>query len=431
MAGTGADDSDYEGRPHGPIDLPDLVTGITLDGVPFDARDVQLRLDEALDVELRWTGALKPSMKLIDQELRVSFEGGTNAEFLMTGHKLVFNADHEEFVAVSRLAPLVLKGKSKGVAGAALLNGPVLHPKVGTLLLEYGNHRAEISPYEHFSSINTGSLGGIGGRMITHSVVIRSVNGKPLKVDKVIEFLGRVCGFLGFAKGTRVGFGQVRNHARRGFRTLGFSRTDRLYAPNNWFHWHLTDQLPALFAAYMDLMESPAAKRSVGRAFAYYKTANLTRLDSIEAAMIMSMAGLETLAAHVLATRGGWTQNMLRNISLAEQVRACTCLLGIDGDPTEGSDFLAKGLRQKPGQPMRDGFLLLSEFRNGVTHPTPFHYDTDIFHAWDAAQWLLEMQLLVVLGYGGRYQDRRRQRRSFAGDLSRMPVRDSSTGAAT
>lgn len=113
---------------------------------------------------------------------------------------------------------------------------------------------------------------------------------------------------------------------------------------------------------------------------------------------------------------------MLRNVSLAEQIRACTRLLRIEGDPTDQSDLLRKRLKAKKGQPARDGFSLLTEFRNGVTHPTPFNYDMDIFHAWDASQWLLEMQLLALFNYRGKYQDRRLQMRSYAGNLATFPV---------
>ncbi|RWO93747.1 MAG: hypothetical protein EOQ98_34095 [Mesorhizobium sp.] len=126
---------------------------------------------------------------------------------------------------------------------------------------------------------------------------------------------------------------------------------------------------------------------------AYYKIANLSRYDSVETAVIMSAAGLETLAAYILGTRGGWSVSMLRNVSLAAQIRACTRLLKIEGDPADQSDLLRKRLKAKKGQPARDGFSLLTEFRNGVTHSSPFNYDMDIFHAWDASQWLLEMQL--------------------------------------
>lgn len=136
----------------------------------------------------------------------------------------------------------------------------------------------------------------------------------------------------------------------------------------------------------------------------------------------MSAAALETLAAYVLGTKGGWTQSMLRNVSLAEQIRACTRLLKIEGDPSDQSEHLRKRLKAKKGQPARDGFSLLTDFRNGVTHSTPFKYGLDIYDAWDASQWLLEVQLLALFNYTGKYQDRRHQRRTYAGNLATMPI---------
>ncbi|MEI9407032.1 hypothetical protein, partial [Mesorhizobium argentiipisi] len=103
-------------------------------------------------------------------------------------------------------------------------------------------------------------------------------------------------------------------------------------------------------------------------------------------------------------------------------IHTCTRLLKIEGDPADQSGLLRKRLKAKKGQLARDGFSLLTEFRNGVTHSWPFDYDMDIFHAWDASQWLLEMQLLALFNYRGKYQDRRLEMRSHAGNLATFPV---------
>ncbi|MGX9147729.1 hypothetical protein [Mesorhizobium sp. 128a] len=98
----------------------------------------------------------------------------------------------------------------------------------------------------------------------------------------------------------------------------------------------MQDELPELFQSYMHLMSTEEAIRSLGRALVYYKISNVTRYDAVETAIIMSAAGLETLAGNVLGP-GGWTPNMIRNVTLAEQIRACTRLLGIRGDPADQS----------------------------------------------------------------------------------------------
>lgn len=81
------EESFYEGKPHGPIELADKVVAITLDGKPLEFRDAALRLDEHLEIELTWTGNLGGGLRRIDQELKVTFEGGTTAEFLMMRHR--------------------------------------------------------------------------------------------------------------------------------------------------------------------------------------------------------------------------------------------------------------------------------------------------------------------------------------------------------
>ncbi|MUT27293.1 MULTISPECIES: hypothetical protein [Mesorhizobium] len=413
--------SDYEGKPHGPVALADTVVSITLGGKPCDVRNPTLRLDEHLDLQLQWTGSLKPGLGKIDQELIVTFEGGTVAEFAIVSHRYHV-AGREDFTAVSRVVPLELGGKSKAIADAVILGGPSIHPKLGALDLQFDNMAASIRPFAHFQSIIGGGLRLPLTPTTSHRVELRTLDGRALKAGKLYVFLDHVCGFLGFIKGTRVGYGEVRNGARAGFRCLGFTKADRLEGVKNWYHWEIADKLPALFAGYTTAFESSGASRDLGRALTYYKIANLSCADAVETAMIMSAAALETVAGHVLGTAGGWTTSMLRNISLAEQIRACTRLLKIEGDPADQSARLQKRLEPKKGQQARDGFSLLTDFRNGVTHSTPFTYDLDIYDAWDASQWLLEVQLLALLGYRGKYQDRRLQRRTFAGNLATLPV---------
>ncbi|MER8957110.1 hypothetical protein NKH98_31520 [Mesorhizobium sp. M0833] len=302
------------------------------------------------------------------------------------------------------------------------MNGPSIHPKAVEIELQADNLAAIVRPFDHFHAIIGAGTRPPLMRTTSHRIELRSLDGRPLRAKKAYDFLGHVCDFLGFIKGTRVGYGEVRNAARDGFRSLGFSRADRLDAPKNWYHWAILDNLPALFSGYMAAFQLSEAHRGIGRALAYYKIANLSRADAAETAVIMSAAALETLAAYVLGTKGGWTQSMLRNVSLAEQIRACTRLLKIEGDPTDQSELLRKRLKAKKGQPARDGFSLLTDFRNGVTHSTPFKYDLDSYDAWDASQWLLEVQLLALFNYRGKYQDRRHQRRTYAGNLATMPI---------
>lgn len=415
------DVSFYEGKPHGPIELTDTVVAITMDGKPFEFRDAVLQLDEHLEIQLTWTGSLNPGFRKIDQDVKVTFEGGTTAAFLMIGHRYHVRG-HEDFTALAGLSPLDLAGKSKASAEAVILNGPSIHPKSVDIELQYGNLAAILGPFDHFQSTMGAGTRPPLMRTISHHVRLRSLDGRPLRAKKLYDFLSHVCDFLGFIKGTRVGFGEVRNAARDGFRSLGFSRADRLEAPKNWYHWEIIDNMPALFSGYMAAFHKTEAHYGIGRALAYYKISNLSRADAVETAVIMSAAALETVAAYVLGTFGGWTQSMLRNVSLAEQIRACTRLLKIEGDPTDCSERLRKRLKSKKGQPARDGFSLLTDFRNGVTHSTPFRYDLDIYDAWDASQWLLEVQLLALFNYRGKYQDRRHQWRTFAGNLATMPI---------
>lgn len=253
----------YERQPHGPVGMNDRVLAITLDGRPMAVRDVALRLDNYLELELKWQGALEPGPDKISKDLFVTFEGGTTAEFVMSSH-LMHLGGHEEFVATSRISPLELAGKSKGSATALILNGPHLHPKAGPIVLADENHEASLAPFEHFRAMDSRKERLPLQPTISHSAMLRTLNSKPFRATRLYEFLGQVCGFLGFIKGTRVGYGQVRNDALNGFRCLGFAKADRLHTLPGWYHWALREELPKLFQNYMHLFSTDEARRSLG-----------------------------------------------------------------------------------------------------------------------------------------------------------------------
>ncbi|QKC92276.1 hypothetical protein EB230_30705 [Mesorhizobium sp. NZP2234] len=146
------DASFYEGKPHGPIEQPVKAVAITLDGKPFEFRDASLRLDEHLDLQLTWTGSLGGGFRRIDQDLKVTFEGGTTAEFLIMRHRYHV-VGREDFVATSRFSPLELTGKSRACAGAVILNGPSIHPKAVEIELQADNLAAIVRPFDHFHAI--------------------------------------------------------------------------------------------------------------------------------------------------------------------------------------------------------------------------------------------------------------------------------------
>lgn len=98
--------------------------------------------------------------------------------------------------------------------------GPAIHPKKVGIALEFGNLAVTVQPFDHFLA-----LGGGGVRLplvptISHRALLRSLDGRPLKAAKLYEFLGQICSFLRFVKGTRVGYGEVRNAATHSMRSF-------------------------------------------------------------------------------------------------------------------------------------------------------------------------------------------------------------------
>ncbi|RWH71149.1 MAG: hypothetical protein EOQ86_28880 [Mesorhizobium sp.] len=417
----------YEGRPKGPIELADVVTGIQFGGELSAAPTARVRLDEGMRVLVDWTEALKkPDFDVHDKELKIIFGSSEPIEFFLTNHEMNFGNRETKFEAEPTREPVTLTGKPSSDAFGLIVNGPRLNiPRQDGLTFQNENLKVTLNVFDHTDALFQGRARLNTVRAITHYFTASTVDGKAMDGSTLFDRVGRLVAFLGFVKGTRLGFGQVHgslNVTVDSYRLLGFTKHDRFDSPTNWFYRSLTKDLPTLFAGYGRRMATTEGKRTLGRAMQYYKAGNYTQTDATEIALLMSAAGLETMAYHVLCSEGGWSKALFKNATLADKLRACTRLMKVKGDPTEESNALKKLVKAKSSEKY-DGFSLLADFRNGLTHAGEFSYTgEELVHAWFATQWLLEVLILTFLGYSGKYQDRRKQMGGFAGAHDDLPI---------
>ncbi|UVK39948.1 hypothetical protein LHFGNBLO_001363 [Mesorhizobium sp. AR10] len=417
----------YEGRPKGPVDLDSVVTCIEIDGKPANQPTARVRLDEGLRVLVDWAEKIEnPDFNVIDKDVRITFGTSDPIEFFLTNHQMNFDNQEAKFEAEPTREPALLSGKPSDGAFGLIVNGPRLNiPRQDGLTFKNENLNVTLHAFDHTHALYQGRARLHIAQAITHHFSASTADGKPMDGSTMFDHVGRLVAFLGFVKGTRIGFGQVQGNPEinaDSYRLLGFTKHDRFDSPVNWFYRSLTAALPALFEGYVRRIATTEGKRTLGRAMQYYKAGNYTKTDATEIALLMSAAGLETMAYHVLCTEGGWSKALFKNATLADKLRACTRLMKITGDPTEKSDALKKIVKAKSSEKY-DGFTLLADFRNGLTHAGDFSYTgEELGHAWFATQWLLEVMILTFLGYTGKYQDRRKQLGGWAGAQDDLPI---------
>ena len=425
----------FEGRPSGPITLEGLVERVDFPTKIFKDVDFTLSLDESLSIILEWEDDFQSTDDLFPTgDANVFFHGSkTPAEFFIIDHRTAFNEKHPTgrhfYRTVPAKQPISIEGDDAVTVAGAIVNGPNLWLTGGPpLTFTNKNYETVVHAYPHTAGLFKQRAHAHTPPKITHHFAFSSKDGTTITPEKAWEDIGRVVAFLSFVKGTRVAMGHFQGSTSLGspaYRSIGFNKADRFHAGSNWFHFSLTKELPALFESYTGKLAIGTAKRTLGRALQYYKAGNFTQPDATEVALIISAAGLETMAHHVLTTDGGWTADLFKRATLEDKLRAGAAFLGITADPAEHSAALTARLKGMTGKGAKasDGFALLAEFRNGLTHPGEFRYTPDEFmDAWFSSQWLLEVMILAFFGYRGKYQDRRK-RSGFAGALDVLPVR--------
>lgn len=416
----------YEGHPKGPIDLDSEVTAIQFDGELSTISTARVRLDERLRVLVDWAEtSKKPELHIHDKDLRITFDNSDPIEFFVNNHQLNLVSGEAKFEAEPTTEPALLSGNPSNEAFGLIVNGPRLNiPRLDGLTFVNENLNVTLRVFDHTHTLYQGRERLHISKAITHYFTASTIDGVEIDGSTLFKQVGRLVDFLGFVKGIRIGFGQMRGSPKvtDSYRFLGFTKHDRFEPPANWFYRSLTENLPALFDDYVRRLAVTEGKRTLGRALQYYKAGNYTQTDATEIALIMSAAGLETMAYHVLSTEGGWSKALFKSATLADKLRACTRLMKVKGDPAEKSEVLKNIVKAKSNDKY-DGFTLLADFRNGLTHPGEFSYTgEELLHAWFATQWLLEVLILAFLGYSGKYQDRRMQLGGRAGAHDYLPI---------
>lgn len=139
--------------------------------------------------------------------------------------------------------------------------------------------------------------------------------------------------------------------------------------------------------------------------------------------------GLELLGWAVLQERQWLTPDVLNNIPAASRLRL---LLQWAGIPIElPSEFNALLLRRGSiGKPEFAGPEIVFNIRNALVHPPKrlnqleWPKNQELVECWQLATWYLELVILRILGYGGRYA-KRLKLNVWEGDTELVPWADS------
>ncbi len=163
------------------------------------------------------------------------------------------------------------------------------------------------------------------------------------------------------------------NEGELKFAYLGFTRLDQFHTATGWCDMAIVKSLPEIYELYSEAVAKKADKIPLLKAIEFYRASNISRESSTEMAVVASHAALETLVPHLLATKAGWSNNLLaKQVSFHDKLRAAANFAGIVGDPFEHLPDLKS---RSKAESNIDAYELLSKFRNRIVHQgKPFNY---------------------------------------------------------
>ena len=247
-----------------------------------------------------------------------------------------------------------------------------------------------------------------GGYGLTHIGSLRKKDRSSFSAKDASEILSAINYFLTFAKGIWcnpvciVGFDKDGKRVWESFSSLGES----WHSPFSWFDEIHSDQLAKLFPGFYAKWIDKDWQEAFRNVIYWYANAN-NSARGIDAGIILTQAGIERLSFEYsvrykrLIEKGGF-----KDLKASDKFRILFSSLDL---PIEIPDYLIKLKNLSSQFGWIDAPNALTEIRNSLVHPEHKQhgkFEESYFEAWNYGLWFLELALLRICGYSGKYRNR-------------------------
>jgi hypothetical protein len=288
------------------------------------------------------------------------------------------------------------------------------------LVLESSDFIVEISANPSVSDL-VAQLRREGGYGITHVGVVRRRNGRLIGSNAANDLMRALHFFFAFCKGCWCGpiLCAGRNSSAEvvweewaDWKAANYSR------PLTWFPLHQTSDLSNLFNGFMELWKSEEWRETLVSSIHWYIVSN-SNVAAMEGSIILTQVALELLAwTYLVDSKRYLSVNRMRDMKAHEQIERLLHELNIPSTlPTELT--CARRMARKAGK--RTGPELITYVRNKIVHGRSagrkrLETMTSLarFETREAGQLLIELALLRLMNYDGRYA-RRTIRKGWVG----------------
>lgn len=268
----------------------------------------------------------------------------------------------------------------------------------------------------------------VGGYVITHEATVRRADDSTFSSQDLDHLVDGLHHFFSFALGKWAGPQLVTATNSTGgldyFRAGIGKLSDGAYSlGHSWVDADHTEILCEALPGFLGLLSNPVWHDALIGVIYFYVNANsLGRGVNVDTSALFTQAALELLSwTYCIHDRKLVLEDLFRKSSFtaADQIRLLGTSLGIPLEVPSELTGLTKGLL-KQNEP-RDLASVLTRLRQLVTHPAKKEsLNTETYmHGWMAAQWLIELIVLRLAGYNGKYA--KRYARRHVGSVELVP----------
>lgn len=290
--------------------------------------------------------------------------------------------------------------------------------RLGRVVLSHEEWLIEIQELPHTQEI-VKQLKSDGGSGITHVVRVDRRDGKSFSVSALWRIIGDLHRFVSFARGQWTSiFGPVGYDAKNAviYESWGTLLSAPWQSGYGWLDIHHGECLAEAYSGFVTMLHDKQLREAVSAALYWYlRSTRGGDGAGIDSGLILSQSALERLSVAVLSSSG-----LTIPKTAAEKIRTACLKLGI---PIKLPPHLTELQRTRRADPrLSDAIDMIVGVRNELVHPkrrmvvktAPL-----IVPCWQLAQWYIEMFLLRISGYRGRYSNRLKAK--WVGEVEYVP----------
>lgn len=260
------------------------------------------------------------------------------------------------------------------------------------------------------------------GYAITHVGEIRRSNRTSFEMDDVEPLLRGLRDFLSFAMGRAIAIGfptGVDSDEKKLWQRWGMQTCECARYRNSWFDLHSGYTLEKPFQGFMRCWSNALWQKVMADAVYWYLLANVSE-RGVDTGIVLTQIALEKLSWNYLVNdKQAISETGFKDLKASDCFRLLCSHLGIPKEiPSQ-----CKNLLNMRNDPLWDSLWAITDVRNSVVHPKkkgPLAKPEVSYEAWNLGMWYLEIVLLKLLGYDGKYANRLKDGRGI-GDIEELP----------